>query len=729
MPATSGTSTLEGGGVQVAERETPTYYDPLPTSNAYDPDHRRHTVTDTDETRVGVDIGGTFTDVVAVRDGEVTVTKTPSTPDEPERGVMNGLDESESAAGYTPETVDFFSHGTTVATNAVLEGTWADTALVTTEGFRDALEIGRQDRPDIYDFDAEKAEPVVPRDRRFTVPERLDERGSVLRELDEDAVRAVAAAIDDTGVSAVAVCLLFAFENPAHEHRVTEILREELPDVSVSQSSTVLPEIREYERSVTTSLNAALKPVMSDYVGELEREVRGRGVDAAVKIMQSNGGLIDAGAARERPVNTLLSGPAAGVQGATHVAARAGYADLITMDMGGTSCDVSLVQDGEPVVSTDVAVGDYTVGVPMIDVHTVGSGGGSVAWVDAGGALRVGPRSAGADPGPICYGRGGERPTTTDAHLLLGRIDPEGFLPEDRDVGVADVRAAFEALGDELGMGPEETAQGVLDVANANMARALRVVSVERGHDPREFALVAFGGAGPLHAPTLAAELDVPTVLVPEPRARSPHSGSSSATWATTTASRWSGRGTPSTPAPSPLPSPNSVPRATTNSPPRTCRPPAASSSASPISATRGSPSTYPSRCPTARSTPRCSRRSSGASTSATSPATATPTPRSRSNWSRCACTPGASSTRRKRPASAPPAPSTTPSPSAARSASTATPTTRRSTTATACPQAAPSTGPRSSRGLRARSSSVPASRLRWIRTGRWSWIRGWSDE
>jgi len=468
-----------------------------------------------ESTRVGVDIGGTFTDVVAVQDGEITVTKTPSTPDDPERGVVNGLAESEDAAGYAPGDVAFFSHGTTVATNAVLEGTWDDTALVTTEGFRDALEIGRQDRPDIYDFDAEKADPVVPRDRRFTVPERLDERGNVLRELDEGAVREVAAEIEETGVDAVAVCLLFAFENPAHEHRVTEILREELPAVSVSQSSTVLPEIREYERSVTTALNAALKPVMSTYVGDLEREISDRGVDASLKLMQSNGGLIDADAARERPVNTLLSGPAGGVQGAAHVADRAGYSDLITMDMGGTSCDISLVQGGEPAVSTDVEVGDYTVGVPMIDVHTVGSGGGSVAWVDAGGALRVGPRSAGADPGPICYGRGGERPTTTDAHLLLGRIDPEGFLPADRDVGVADVRAAFAELGEELGMGAEQAAEGVLDVANANMARALRVVSVERGHDPREFALVAFGGAGPLHAPTLAAELDVPTVLVP----------------------------------------------------------------------------------------------------------------------------------------------------------------------------------------------------------------------
>jgi N-methylhydantoinase A len=469
-----------------------------------------------EEVRVGVDIGGTFTDVVAVRNGEISVSKVPSTPDNPEQGVVDGLEASEAQAAYTPDQVDFFSHGTTVATNAVLEGTWADTALVTTEGFRDALEIGRQDRPDIYDFQAEKPEPIVPRDRRFTVPERLDERGRVLTELDEAAVRAVAADIDETDVDSVAVCLLFAFENDAHERRVAEILHEELPECSISRSSEVLPEIREYERSVTTSLNAALKPVMDRYVGNLEAEIAERGVGAALKLMQSNGGLIDAGAARGRPVNTLLSGPAGGVQGATHVAGRAGYDDLVTMDMGGTSCDVSLVQDGDPAVSTAVEVGDYTVGVPMIDVHTVGSGGGSIAWVDKGDALRVGPRSAGADPGPICYGRGGTKPTTTDAHLLLGRIDPEGFLPEDRDVTLDDVREGFEReLCDDLGMSPREAAQGVLDVANANMARALRVVSVERGHDPREFALVAFGGAGPLHAPTLAAELDIPTVLVP----------------------------------------------------------------------------------------------------------------------------------------------------------------------------------------------------------------------
>lgn len=466
--------------------------------------------------RVGVDIGGTFTDVVAIRDGTVHVTKTPSTPANPEQGVVDGLELSESAADFAPEDVTSFSHGTTVATNAVLEGTWADTALVTTQGIRDVLEIGRQDRPDIYDFQAEKPAPIVPRDRRFEVPERLDERGEVLRDLDEAAVREVAQRIADRGVDSVAVSLLFAFENDEHERRVAEILREVLDDASISRSSRVLPEIREYERTLTTALNAALKPVMDRYIGELEREVGERGVPASLKLMQSNGGLLAADAARERPVNTLLSGPAGGVQGASYVAGRLGYDDIITMDMGGTSCDVSLVQGGDPVVSTDVEVGDYTVGVPMIDVHTVGSGGGSIAWVDTGGALRVGPRSAGADPGPICYGRGGTKPTTTDAHLLLGRIDPEGFLPEDREVTIEDVREGFEReLCDDLGMAPEEAAQGVLDVSNANMGRALRVVSVERGYDPREFALVAFGGAGPLHAPTLAADLDIPTVLVP----------------------------------------------------------------------------------------------------------------------------------------------------------------------------------------------------------------------
>ncbi|MFB6107678.1 MAG: hydantoinase/oxoprolinase family protein [Haloplanus sp.] len=463
-------------------------------------------------TRVGVDVGGTFTDVVVAADGDLSVLKVPSTPESPERGVSNGLDAAR-ADGLDPASTGAFVHGTTVATNALLERTWAETALVTTEGFRDALEIGRQTRPDLYDLHAEKPDPVVDRDRRFEVSERLDRRGDVVAELDEAAVRRVAREIDDAGVDAVAVCLLFSFEDDAHERRVRELLDEAGVDCEVSLSSEVLPEIREYERTLATSVDAALKPVMNRYLGRLEAGVADAGVPAPVTVMQSNGGVVDAAGARERPVNTLLSGPAGGVRGAAHVAGEAGFEDVLTMDMGGTSCDVSLVRGGDPVVTTEGVVGDYPVGVPMVDVHTIGAGGGSVAWVDEGGVLRVGPRSAGADPGPICYGRGGERPTVTDAHLLLGRIDPSAFFEGSADE--AAVREGMATVADSLDMSVEAAAEGVLDVANANMERALRVVSIERGHDPRELALVAYGGAGPLHAVELAAELDVPQVVVP----------------------------------------------------------------------------------------------------------------------------------------------------------------------------------------------------------------------
>ncbi|QLD87698.1 hydantoinase/oxoprolinase family protein [Natronomonas salina] len=461
-----------------------------------------------DEVRLGVDVGGTFTDLVVVSDGEAHVEKVASTPEAPERAVGAGVE----AVGETapPESIDFLGHGTTVATNAVLERDWAETALVTTAGFRDVLEIGRQDRPDIYDLHGSKPAPVVPRDRRYEVPGRLDERGEELEPVDREAVRAVA---DEIDADSVAVSLLFSFENADHERLVGDVLRESGVD-SVSRSSALLPEIREYERTLATALNAALRPVVDDYLGRLDGDLSEVGVTASLRVMASNGGIVDARTARRRPVETLLSGPAAGVRGAAHVAGRLGREDVLTMDMGGTSCDVSLVEDGDPRVATDVTVGDYPVAVPMVDVHTVGSGGGSVAWLDDGGALRVGPRSAGADPGPICYGRGGSEPTITDAHCVLGRIDPGSFLG---DVGGAidETRAVFESLGEELGAGPREAARGVLEVADANMARALRVVSVERGYDPREFALVAFGGAGPLHAASVAADVGVPEVLVP----------------------------------------------------------------------------------------------------------------------------------------------------------------------------------------------------------------------
>jgi N-methylhydantoinase A len=457
---------------------------------------------DPSDTRVGVDVGGTFTDLVAVEDGHVSVLKTPSTPDAPERGVFDALDAT---------TVDatFFGHGTTVATNAVLEGTWADTALVTTDGFRDVLEIARQDRPDLYDSRSRKPAPIVPRDRRIEVDERVSHRGEVQRPLTDDAVTETVAAVPDDADS-VAVCLLFAFENSVHEERLAAALAEAGYDVSASHE--VLPEIREYERTATTALNAALSPIMATYLDALAAGVDDRGVPTP-RIMASNGGLVAADAAADRPVETLLSGPAAGVAGAAYVGERAGLSDLVTMDMGGTSCDVSVVRGGDPVVTTEATVGDHPAGVPAVDVHTVGAGGGSVAWVDEGGALRVGPKSAGAEPGPVCYGRGGDRPTVTDAHAVLGRIDPAGFVDDPADD--RRVRAVVERVADPLDLSVEEAAQGILDVADANMERALRVVSVERGHDPRDFGLVAYGGAGPLHAARLGERLGVERVLVP----------------------------------------------------------------------------------------------------------------------------------------------------------------------------------------------------------------------
>ena len=460
--------------------------------------------------RAGVDVGGTFTDVVTVSDGAVRVRKVPSTPDSPDEGVVDGLERA-AADGLDLETLSFLGHGTTHATNAVLEGEWAETALVTTEGFRDVLEIGRQTRPHLYDLHAEKPDPVVPRDRRYEVPERLDERGTVLEPLDEGAVRDLAGELE---AESVAVCLLFAFEDDSHERRVAELLREAGVDVPITLSSATSGEIREYERTATTALDAALRPAMARYLSRLDDWRSRAGVPAPLSVMTSAGGLVAADAAARRPTTTLLSGPAAGVRGAVHVAARHGHEDLLTMDMGGTSCDVSLVRGGEPTVTADATVGEYPVGAAALDVHTVGAGGGSVARVDDGGALRVGPESAGAQPGPVCYGRGGERPTTTDAHAVLGRIRPDRLL--DDPAGADAVRDALRAhLAGPLDATVEDAARGVLDVATASLERALRVVSVERGHDPRDYALVAYGGAGPLHAPRVAERLDVPRVLVP----------------------------------------------------------------------------------------------------------------------------------------------------------------------------------------------------------------------
>ncbi|MFP8889992.1 hydantoinase/oxoprolinase family protein [Natrialbaceae archaeon A-CW2] len=468
--------------------------------------------------RLGVDVGGTFTDVVTVSDGAIDVIKTPSSPQDPSRAVLRGTEEAQvETTGDTPyAALETVAHGTTVATNAVLEREWADTALITTEGFRDVLEIGRQARPAMYDLATSKPDPIVGRDRRYEVSERLDERGTVETPLSIESVEAVAEALETTDVDSIAIALLFSFENDDHERLVKTVLERSGIDASFSLSCDVHPEIREYERTLLTALNAALKPRVDSYIGNLEKGLDSLGITAPLQIMQSNGGVLEATQVREQPVRTLLSGPAAGVQAAAHIASSHGFDTALTMDMGGTSCDVSLVRDGTPVRATDLEIGEYPITLPMISIHTIGAGGGSVGWIDDGGALRVGPESAGAVPGPICYGRGGTDPTVSDAHAILGRLDPDSFETGDRDVTQAHIEAQVaDKLADPLEMEVEAAAAGILEVANASMERALRVMSVERGYDPRSFALVAFGGAGPLHATALAESLEIPTVVVP----------------------------------------------------------------------------------------------------------------------------------------------------------------------------------------------------------------------
>ncbi|SDF32345.1 N-methylhydantoinase A [Halorubrum xinjiangense] len=462
---------------------------------------------------IGVDVGGTFTDVALSVDGDLVTAKVPSTDDQSE-GVAAGIERACEAAGIDPESVTEFSHAMTVSVNALLENDGARTALVTTEGFRDVLEIGRQTRPSLYDLDAEKPAPLVSRRRRFEVAERAAPDG-VERPVDDPEIESLVANLRDAGVESVAVCLLHAYAHPENEARVADALRAEL-DVPVSASHEVLPEFREYERTSTTVVDAYVRPAIDGYVGRLTERARDLGLPQP-RIMQANGGVTDADTVRRNAVTTVLSGPAAGVVGASATAgADADRDGLITFDMGGTSSDVSLVRDGEVARTTESAVADRPIGTPMVDVETVGAGGGSIAWVDAGGALRIGPRSAGADPGPACYGKGGTEPTVTDANLVLGYVGADTDLGGDLSLDAAAARDALADLADEAGMdGPVAAALGVHRVANADMARAIRSVTVERGHDPREFGLVAFGGAGPMHAVSIADGLDVERVVVP----------------------------------------------------------------------------------------------------------------------------------------------------------------------------------------------------------------------
>ena len=480
--------------------------------------------------RVGVDIGGTFTDVVALTEGgRAAVVKVASTPDDYGRGVLHGLAEARAELDLPAAGVAEIVHGFTVATNAILEGKGAAMALITTEGFRDVLEIARLRVPRLYDLAYCKPPPLVERRLRLEVRERVAARGRVVVPLDAGDVERAVAAVQEAGVSSVAVCLLHSYANPEHERRIGEAFRAALPDLDVSLSCELLPEAREYERTSTTVINGYIRPVVARYLERLVAELRRAGTEAPVTVMQSNGGLMPVELAARKPMYCIESGPAAGVIGAAEIGARLGQADLISFDMGGTTAKASIVEGGQVLLAPECEVGGgmnaghrllrgagYVLRVPTIDIAEVSAGGGSIAWVDRAGGLQIGPRSAGAVPGPVCYAAGGTEPTVSDADVALGFLNPEHLLGGSFPIDAGRARAALhERLAAPAGLTETETAWGVHTLANVKMGGALRAVSSERGRDPRRFAMIAFGGSGPVHAAGLAASLGIGHVIVP----------------------------------------------------------------------------------------------------------------------------------------------------------------------------------------------------------------------
>ncbi len=467
--------------------------------------------------RIGVDSGGTFTDICLFEEGSghIAVWKVPSIPADPAQAVVEGVGEALREVAAQAGDVSYFGHGTTVATNALIQHRGAVTGVITSNGFRDLLEIGRQRRPELYDLQADKPRVLVERRLRREVPERLLHDGHVDTALDEAAVRHAVRVLRDARVEAVAICFLYSFLDPAHEEAARCIVSDEFPEAFVCASHEVAPEFREYERLSTTVVNAYLGPIMAFYIRGIAERLTAMGVAATPYLTQSNGGVIGFDAAARLPVRTVLSGPSTGVVGAQVTARLAGAHDIITFDMGGTSTDVALMQGGEPRLAREAVVHGYPIKAPMLDIHTVGAGGGSIAFVDSGGLLKVGPRSAGADPGPACYDRGNEEPTVTDANVVLGTLNPTHLLGGRMPIRLDLARAAIDRLAARLGIDALAAAEGIIAVVTAKMARAIRVISVQRGHDPRDYTLVAFGGAGPLHAARLATELDIRRVLVP----------------------------------------------------------------------------------------------------------------------------------------------------------------------------------------------------------------------
>ena len=480
--------------------------------------------------RVGIDVGGTFTDLMLVDDetGGVTVHKVPSTPSDPSVATMDGLRELCALGGVEPSAIDQLLHGTTVATNIVLERNGSRTGMITTRGFRDIVYIGRHRRPKTFSIyqDLPWREPtLVERRLRLPVTERVVPPGEVHTPLDEDEVRDAARRLAEAGVEAVAVCFLFSFLKPDHERRVKEILAEELPDVHLSISHEVVPQHREYERFSTTALNAYIGPKTSRYLRNMHDALRQTAPDTDFHLMASNGGTLTVDGAVDRPTQLLMSGPVAGVVGGIAAARSAGFASVITLDVGGTSADIGVAPDAKVRMKHlyDTNLGGYEVMVPMVDLDTIGAGGGSLARVDAGGLLRVGPQSAGAIPGPVCYGRGGTEPAATDAQVALGRMRPQARLAGDLELQVEPARQAIERLGGELDLDLRGAALGITQILTQNMVNAISVNSVQKGFDPRDFSLVAFGGGGPLYGADIARELSIPRVIVP------PHPGITSA--------------------------------------------------------------------------------------------------------------------------------------------------------------------------------------------------------
>ena len=465
-------------------------------------------------TRIGLDVGGTFTDVVALdeRTGATSWFKVPTNVESPSTGVLDAI----AATAVAYEDIEAVRLGTTLGVNALLTGTGSRTGLITTSGFRDVLEIRRTHRQHLFDLDETFPEPLVPRDLRLEVDERVDAEGAEVRPLDEAGVREAWRALRQAGVDCVAVVFLFSFENSAHELRARDILLEEGAP-AVFLSCEVLPAYREYERTSTTVAAARIAAVVEAYVQELDASLTARGLHAGrLSIMTNSGGALSAGTVARLPISTLLSGPVGGVEASRWLAAQVGLRDVLTLDMGGTSCDVSGVVDGVPDERLDMEIGGHTISYPTYDIETIGAGGGSLAWIDSGGTLRVGPQSAGSHPGPACYGRGGDRPTVTDANLLLGRYDAAALLGGSVGLDLELARRAIHAhVAEPLGMAVEAAAAGILRIVNVLMTNAVRVISVERGRDVRDFTLVAYGGAGPTHAAEIARELAIPRVLVP----------------------------------------------------------------------------------------------------------------------------------------------------------------------------------------------------------------------